>query len=174
MKGSRNIFLIGPMGAGKTTIGRQLARHLEIDFYDSDWEIESRTGVDIPMIFEYEGEEGFRRREITVIAELSCLSPIVLATGGGAVLAEQNRKILMQNGFVVYLRCTVSRQLERTMHDNNRPLLNQEQPREKLENLMQIRSPLYQSCADIIVDTGNLSSRLAIKKILESFRSSKN
>lgn len=172
MRGSRNIFLIGPMGAGKTTIGRQLARQLEIDFYDSDWEIESRTGVDIPMIFEYEGEDGFRRRECAVIAELTRLAPIVLATGGGAVLAQENRQCLNENGFVVYLRCPVSRQMERTMHDNNRPLLNQDQPQEKLENLMRIRGPLYQSCADIIVDTGNLSSRMAIKKILESFRSS--
>ncbi len=171
MRGSRNIYLIGPMGAGKTTIGRQLARHLAIDFYDSDWEIESRTGVDIPMIFEYEGEEGFRRRECAIIAELTRLSPIVLATGGGAVLAAENRKRLGANGFVVYLRCAVSRQLERTMRDNNRPLLNQNHPREKLESLMKIRSPLYQSVADLIVDTSNLSSRMAIKRILEAFQS---
>jgi shikimate kinase len=171
MRGSRNIYLIGPMGAGKTTIGRQLARHLDIDFYDSDWEIESRTGVDIPMIFEYEGEEGFRRRECAVLAELTRLSPIVLATGGGAILAAENRQRLEANGLVVYLRCSVNRQLERTMRDSNRPLLNRDHPREKLESLMNIRSPLYQSCADIVVDTGNLSSRMAVKKILETFQS---
>jgi shikimate kinase len=172
MRGSSNIYLIGPMGAGKTTIGRQLARQLEFDFYDSDWEIESRTGVDIPMIFEYEGEEGFRKRESAILAELTQLSPIVLATGGGAIIGAENRKHLCENGFVVYLRCSVSRQLERTMRDNNRPLLNLAKPRDRLESLMEVRSPLYQLCADIIVDTGSLSTRMAIKRILEGFQSS--
>ncbi|MGR9105638.1 MAG: shikimate kinase AroK [Gammaproteobacteria bacterium] len=171
MKGSENIYLIGPMGAGKTTIGRQLARHLDIDFYDSDWEIESRTGVNIPMIFEYEGEDGFRKRECAILAELTTLSPIVLATGGGAVLAAENRQRLGDNGFVVYLRCSVTRQLERTLRDTNRPLLNLDHPRDKLESLMKIRSPLYLSCADLTVDTGNVSTRLAIKRILEAFQS---
>ncbi len=163
--------MIGPMGAGKTTIGRQLARQLELDFYDSDWEIESRTGVNIPMIFEYEGEDGFRRRERAVLAELTRLSPIVLATGGGAILAPENRQRLSENGFVVYLRCSVTRQMDRTMRDANRPLLNPEQPRDSLESLMKVRGPLYQSCSDIIVDTGSLSTRMVIKRIVEGFQS---
>ncbi|MGH8556612.1 MAG: shikimate kinase AroK [Methylococcales bacterium] len=171
MRGSRNIFLIGPMGAGKTTIGRQLARQLGFDFYDSDWEIEFRSGVEIPMIFEFEGEEGFRKRECAMLAELTPLSPIVLATGGGAILASENRRCLSENGLVVYLRCSVKRQLERTMRDNNRPLLK-DRPRDRLESLMKIRSPLYQSCADLIVDTGSFSNRMAIKRILEVFQSS--
>ncbi|MGH8551551.1 MAG: shikimate kinase AroK [Methylococcales bacterium] len=171
MRDSRNIYLIGPMGAGKTTIGRQLARQLELDFYDSDWEIESRTGVDIPMIFEYEGEEGFRKRESAVLAELTRLSPIVLATGGGAILTAENRQCLSENGFVVYLRCSVNRQLERTLRDANRPLLNPDQPLDSLESLMKVRSPLYQTCADIVVDTGSLSTRMIIKRILEAFQS---
>lgn len=173
MRGSQNIYLIGPMGAGKTTVGRQLSRQLGIDFYDSDWEIESRTGVDIPMIFEYEGEDGFRKRECSVIAELTQLTPIVLATGGGAILAAENRKCLIYNGFVVYLQCSIHRQLERTTRDHHRPLLNQGNPREKLESLMKVRDPLYQSCADTIIDTGGLSSRMAIKRILEIFQSSR-
>ncbi|MCI0654174.1 MAG: shikimate kinase AroK [Methylococcaceae bacterium] len=171
MRGSRNIYLIGPMGAGKTTIGRQLARQLKFDFYDSDWEIESRSGVSIPMIFEYEGEQGFRKRECAMLAELTGLSPIVLATGGGSILAAENRQALSENGFVVYLRCSVSRQLERTMHDNNRPLLK-DHPRDCLDSLMKVRSPLYQSCADITVDTGSFPNRMAVKRILEGFRSS--
>ena len=171
MRGSENIYLIGPMGAGKTTIGRQLARQLDFDFYDSDWEIESRTGVDIPMIFEYEGEEGFRKRESAMLAELTLLSPIVLATGGGAVLSAENRQCLSDNGFVVYLRCSVNRQLERTMRDNNRPLLNLDQPKERLESLMKVRGPLYLACSDMILDTGSLSSRMAIKRIIDAFQS---
>lgn len=165
--------MIGPMGAGKTTIGRQLARQLNIQFYDSDWEIESRTGVNIPMIFEYEGEAGFRKRESAMLAELTRLSPAVLATGGGAILSADNRKRLSENGFVVYLRCSVNRQLERTMRDTNRPLLSSAKPRDRLEGLMKIRGPLYQSCADMSVDTGSLSTRLAIKQILENFQAPK-
>lgn len=173
MKQSSNIFLIGPMGAGKTTVGKQLAKCLGIQFYDSDREIETRTGVDIPVVFEYEGEEGFRRRECSVLAELTQLDSIVLATGGGAILAPENRRCLRANGFVVYLRCMVDRQLERTLKDVHRPLLNTENPREKLEYLMQIRTPLYESCADYTVDTGRLSSRMAVKHILNIFQSSR-
>jgi len=174
MKDSRNIYLIGPMGAGKTTVGRQIAKHLSLDFYDSDLEIESRTGVDIPMIFEYEGEDGFRKRESTMIAELIRLSPIVMATGGGAVLDKENRQFLSENGFVVYLQCSINRLLQRTAWDNHRPLLNEGSPRAKIEGLMEVRSPLYESCADFIVNTGNLSTRLAVKQIIEVFQSSSN
>lgn len=162
----RNIFLIGPMGSGKSTIGRLLAKQRKLDLYDSDREIERRTGVDIPMIFEYEGEAGFRRREAEVIGELTSLRDIVLATGGGSVLLAENRAALTQNGFVVYLRCTVDRQLERTHKDNHRPLLRTENPRARLEELMALREPLYREIADLIVDTGRHSSRQATKEIL--------
>ncbi len=158
------------MGAGKTTVGRQLARALGMDFHDSDWEIESRTGVDIPTIFEYEGEEGFRKRESEVIFELTKLDNIVLATGGGAILSVVNRQRLTENGFVVFLKCSVNRQMERTTRDNNRPLLNNDNPREKLELLNQIRDPLYAQCADSTIDTGSTSSKVAVKQILKKFK----
>ncbi len=174
MKDSRNIYLIGPMGSGKTTVGRQIAKYLSVDFYDSDLEIESRTGVDIPMIFEYEGEGGFRKRESAMIAELIRLSPIVMATGGGSILAKESRQLLSENGFVVYLQCSVNRLLQRTAWDNHRPLLNKGNPRAKIESLMVVRAPLYESCADFIVNTGNLSSRIAVKQIVEVFQSSSN
>ncbi len=174
MKHSSNIFLIGPMGAGKTTVGRQLAKHLNIQFFDSDREIEARTGVDIPMIFEYEGEHGFRRREQGIVCELAQMKNIVLATGGGAILEAKNREYLMQHGLVVYLRCSVDRQLERTTKDSHRPLLNTENPREKLQELMKIRAPLYEACANYTVDTGRLSSRMAVKQILNIFESSES
>jgi shikimate kinase len=162
------------MGAGKTTVGRKIAKHLSLNFYDSDLEIESRTGVNIPIIFEYEGEDGFRKRENAMIAELTQLSPIVMATGGGAVLAKENRQFLSKTGFVVYLQCSVNRLLQRTGWDNHRPLLNEGNPRAKIESLMEVRSPLYESCADFIVNTGNQSSRLAAKQIVEVFQSSSN
>lgn len=171
-KGERhNIFLVGPMGSGKSTIGRLLAKNRKLALYDSDREIEQRTGVDIPMIFEYEGEAGFRRREAEVIAELTSLRDIVLATGGGSVLLAENRAALAINGFVVYLRCTVDRQLERTHKDNHRPLLRTENPRARLQELMAEREPLYREVADLIVDTGRYSSRQAVKEILRVLNS---
>lgn len=166
-----NIFLVGPMGSGKSTIGRLLAKNRKLALYDSDREIEQRTGVDIPMIFEYEGEAGFRRREAEVIAELTSLRDIVLATGGGSVLLAENRAALAINGFVVYLRCTVDRQLERTHKDNHRPLLRTENPRARLQELMAEREPLYREVADLIVDTGRYSSRQAVKEILRVLNS---
>lgn len=155
------------MGAGKTTIGRLLAKCLKVEFLDSDREIEQRTGVDIPMIFEYEGEEGFRRREADAIRDLTRRSPIILATGGGSVLLPENRKVLSGGGFVVYLRCSVERQLERTMKDCHRPLLQTENPRERLEKLLAMRDPLYREIADCTVDTGRYSSRQAVREILK-------
>lgn len=166
---SENVFLIGPMGAGKTTIGRQLAKSLDFAFYDSDREVEARTGVDIPTIFEYEGEEGFRQREQSMIVDLACLNHIVLATGGGAILREENRVYLAVHGFVVYLKCSIDRLLERTHRDTHRPLLNTADPARKLEILMRIREPLYRSCADFTVDTSQLSSRNAVRVIINSF-----
>lgn len=165
-----NIYLIGPMGAGKTTTGRQLAKALGLDFFDSDREIESLTGVDIPLIFEYEGEEGFRKREQQMIAALTLNSGIVLATGGGAVLRQENRQCLIDNGYVVFLECSVSRQLERTGRDQHRPLLNTENPRQRLESLMRVREPLYRSCADVVVDTGQANRRNVVKEIVVAFR----
>ncbi|MDZ4097741.1 MAG: shikimate kinase AroK [Methylophilaceae bacterium] len=149
-----NIFFVGLMGAGKTTVGRLIAKHLNKNFYDTDHEIERRTGVNIPLIFELEGEEGFRRRESAVIAELTHSDNIVLATGGGAVLLPENRTNLKANGTVVYLRANVNELWLRTRNDKNRPLLQTENPREKLQKLYEERDPLYQEVASIIVDTG--------------------
>lgn len=169
-----NIFLIGPMGAGKTTIGRQLARTLGMPFYDSDKAIEENTGVDIPTIFEFEGEAGFRQREQKMLQELTRLTGIVLATGGGAILREQNRALLRAQGFVVYLQCSVTRILERTRKDSQRPLLNTEDPERRIKELLQQRAGLYQACADLIVDTGRLQSKMAAKKIIKAYRSINN
>jgi shikimate kinase len=151
---SGNIFFVGLMGAGKTTIGRLLAKHLDKTFYDSDHEIERRTGVNIPLIFELEGEQGFRRREAIVIQEISQMNNVVLATGGGAVLAEENRRVLKSKGEVIYLRANVQELWQRTRSDKNRPLLQTEDPRAKLEKLYKERDPLYLEVAHIVVDTG--------------------
>ncbi len=152
-----NLYLVGLMGAGKTTVGRLLARHYGCEFRDSDHEIEARTGVKIPHIFEIEGEAGFRRREAAVIAELTSLKGLVLATGGGAVLAPENRAALAGNGLVVYLRGTPEHLYERTRHDRNRPLLQTDNPLEKLRELYRQRDPIYREIADIVVDTGRQS-----------------
>lgn len=149
-----NLFLVGLMGAGKTTVGRLLAKHYGYAFHDSDHEIEARTGVKIPVIFEIEGEAGFRKREENAIAELSTLSGIVLATGGGAVLSPANRESLRKNGLVIYLRGSPEHLYERTRHDRNRPLLQTENPLAKLRELYKLRDPLYREVADIVVDTG--------------------
>ena len=169
MKFNGNIFLVGPMGAGKTTIGKLLAKTLGVEFLDSDKEIELRTGVTIPMIFEYEGESGFRRREAETLADLTLMSPIVLATGGGSVILPENQGVLRKRGFVVYLQCAVDKQLERTQWDVNRPLLKTENPRARLEELLNARDPIYHAIADLIVDTGELSSRSSVRHILKAF-----
>ena len=152
-----NLYLVGLMGAGKTTVGRLLARHYGCTFHDSDHEIEARTGVKIPVIFEIEGEAGFRKREEAVISELTALSGIVLATGGGAVLSSVTRDNLRKNGMVIYLRGTPEHLYERTRHDRNRPLLQTENPLAKLRELYRQRDPLYREVADIVVDTGRQS-----------------
>ena len=169
MKNGGSIFLVGPMGAGKTTIGRLLAKALGVDFLDSDKEIEQRTGVSIPTIFEYEGEPGFRRREAEVLAELTRISPLVLATGGGSVILPENQQALRQRGFVVYLQCAVDKQLERVHKDSNRPLLKTDDPRARLEELIAARAPIYEAIADLVVDTGQSSSRCAVRQILKAF-----
>jgi len=165
----RNIFLVGLMGAGKTTIGRQLARALKYEFVDSDHEIEQRTGADIPWIFDIEGEQGFRERERAVIDELTQRQGIILATGGGAVLDPGNRRHLMARGLVVYLRASVSHLLRRTALDRNRPLLQTENPRQRLQQLLDERDSLYREVADIIVDTNNRSVSNSVKLIVNTF-----
>jgi shikimate kinase len=165
-----NIILVGPMGAGKSSVGRRLAQILGREFIDSDNEIEQRTGVDIPLIFEIEGEAGFRKREQQTIADLCKRKDIVLATGGGAILAEENRRHLGGNGIVVYLRTSVDQQLRRTGRDRNRPLLQTEDPRAKLEELLEIRDPLYRQTAGMIVDTDGRDVKSVAKEILQGIR----
>ena len=152
-----NIFLVGMMGAGKTSVGRLLAKRQNKVFYDSDQVIEQRTGVKIPVIFEIEGEQGFRHRESVVLDQLTVLNEIVLATGGGAVLASENRDKLKSRGTVVYLRASVKDLLNRTRHDKNRPLLHTADPRARLNELYEIRDPLYREVAHVTIDTGSQS-----------------
>ena len=148
-----SVFLVGPMGSGKTAVGRALARLLGFAFLDSDAEIEARTGVDIPFIFEKEGEEGFRLRERDVIAELTQRHAIVLATGGGAILLPENRACLADRGVAVYLEASIRQQVERTRQSRNRPLLADVDPRVRLTELMQLREPLYREVARLVVAT---------------------
>lgn len=150
-----NIFLVGLMGAGKTSVGRLLAKHLGKDFHDCDQEIERVTGVKVPVIFEIEGEAGFRAREARMLAELVSRKNIVIATGGGVVLSATNRKLLADNGIVVYLRAATADLWARTRHNKNRPLLSTTDPFAKLEQLFAERDPLYREIADIIIDTGS-------------------
>ena len=152
-----NIFLVGLMGAGKTTVGKLLSKRYHKTFHDSDHEIESRCGVKIPVIFEIEGEAGFRKREEQAIAELSALPDVVLATGGGAILSAVNRELLKNNGVVIYLRGSPEHLFERTRHDRNRPLLQTNNPLARLRELHQQRDPLYLEVADIVMDTGRQS-----------------
>ena len=153
MSNSQNIFLIGPMGSGKSAVGRQLARELGLGFHDSDDVTEERTGVDISYIFEKEGEAGFRQREAAVISELVELPDMVLATGGGAAQNPQTRQLLQAHGTVVYLYTSVPEQLRRTRKSRNRPLLNDGDPAEVLEQLMATRDPQYREIADITIET---------------------
>ena len=170
MTGSGNIYLIGPMGSGKTAVGRQLAQKLKRKFFDSDAEIEKHTGVDIAYIFEREGEPIFRERERDCIVSLMLREGIVLATGGGSVLDEEIRLHLAQSGTVIYLRTSVDKQLERTQHAKNRPLLFEGDPRETLERLARERGPLYEELATFSVETGDRhvgAIVASIRKLLE-------
>jgi shikimate kinase len=160
-----NIFLVGMMGAGKTSVGKMLGRNLGKTFYDSDHVIESRTGVKIPVIFELEGEAGFRAREAAVIEELTGLTDVVVATGGGAILAEQNRALLHGRGTVVYLRATVNDLWNRTRHDRNRPLLQTADPLGRLRELYSQRDPLYREVAHLVVDTGSQSLKSLVLRL---------
>jgi shikimate kinase len=161
----QNVFLIGPMGAGKSTVGRQLAEALSFEFRDSDQEIQRRTGVDIPTIFEFEGEEGFRARERQVIEELSQEDGIVLATGGGVVLRADNRQDLASRGVVIYLHCSPEQQYARTSRDRKRPLLATEDPLERLRELMAERDPIYRQVADMVVSTEKRGTAYVVKEI---------
>ena len=167
MKMPGNFFLVGLMGAGKTTIGRALAKATDKRFFDSDHEIEARTGVRIPTIFEIEGETGFRAREVEVIAELAAMHDIVLATGGGAVLDPVNRECLKRNGVVIYLRASVNDLYLRTCHDKSRPLLQIADPKAKLQELYEIRDPLYREVADMVVDTSRQSVQQLLSRLLK-------
>jgi shikimate kinase len=166
MKVPNNIFLVGPMGAGKSTVGRQLAKTLNMEFVDCDREIEDRTGVTIAVIFELEGEEGFRKRERTMIEQLTERDGIVLATGGGAVLDEENRSRLRTRGFAIYLNAPIDLLLERTARDKQRPLLQTDDPKAKLIALATEREPLYQQVADMVVKTDRRTARHVVKEIV--------
>lgn len=167
MKQPQNLFLVGPMGAGKSAVGRQIAKSLHMSFVDSDDEIESRTGVDIPFIFEKEGEDGFRKREAKVIDDLSRREGVVLATGGGAIVNPENRNHLGARGFVVYLYTTVDQQVARTSRGRERPLLVNGDSREILDALMAVRDPLYREIADLVVETDGRKVRAVAHEILE-------
>nr|WP_267875214.1 bifunctional shikimate kinase/3-dehydroquinate synthase AroKB [Massilia sp. Leaf139] len=164
---SENVFLVGLMGSGKTTIGRLLARRLNKRFVDSDHAIEARTGATIPWIFEIEGEASFRRREADMIRELTAQRGIVLATGGGAVLDAASRAHLAERGTVIYLRAGIGSILQRTSHDKNRPLLQTADPRRKLEELLAQREPLYREIADLVIDTGRPNVQSMVQTILD-------
>ncbi|WP_428608851.1 shikimate kinase AroK [Sedimenticola sp.] len=170
MNHPNNIFLIGPMGAGKSTIGRQVASLLGLDFDDTDHEIQRRTGVDIPTIFDYEGEEGFRKRESAVIDDLTQRGSLVLATGGGSILNPDNRRNLSSRGFVVYLYCSPEQQYERTLRDRSRPLLQTKNPLGTLQALMEERDPLYRETADIIVTSEKRSATAVANEIVRKLR----
>jgi len=166
MAEKRNIFLVGPMGAGKSTIGRHLADELHLEFFDSDQEIERRTGADIAWIFDLEGEEGFRKREENVINDLTDKQGIVLATGGGSIMSKAVRNRLSARGIVVYLQTTIDKQVARTQRDKRRPLLQTGEPEQVLRNLAEIRNPLYEEVADYVVETDDQSARAVANQII--------
>ncbi|WP_018691566.1 shikimate kinase AroK [Algicola sagamiensis] len=168
MAEKRNIFLVGPMGAGKSTIGRHLADQLHLDFFDSDQEIERRTGADIGWVFDIEGEDGFRKREETVISDLTEKQGIVLATGGGSVLSRDVRNKLSARGIVVYLETPIDKQVARTQRDKRRPLLQtEENPRDVLVRLSEERNPLYEEVADFVVQTDEQSAKVVANQIID-------
>ena len=168
MKQPKNLFLIGPMGAGKSAVGRQLARMMHLDFVDSDEEIENRTGVDIPFIFEKEGEEGFRKREVKIIDELSQRQGSVLATGGGAILDADSRSHLGARGYVIYLFTTVKQQLDRTKRGRTRPLLENGDKETVLDALMTERDPLYREIADLTIETDGRRVQAVARDIVDA------
>lgn len=170
MQQSANLYLIGPMGVGKSTIGRMLAAALDRPFFDSDREIEAVTGADIPWIFDVEGEAGFRVREERMIDTLTQRDGIVMATGGGAILSAHSRNNLKSRGTVVYLKASIAQQFERTSKDRNRPLLQTADPLSRIRELMKIREPLYNETAHIMVDTSRRGPRTVVTEILRRLR----
>lgn len=165
-----NIYLVGPMGSGKTTIGQRLARKLGLAFYDSDQEIEARTGASVNLIFDIEGEAGFRERERQVLAELTAQRGVLLATGGGTVVSRENRELLGRTGIVVYLRTSVRQQLERLQRDHSRPLLQTRNKEHKLKELAEQRDPLYEELADLVFPSRSRNIDSAVDQILEAIR----
>lgn len=165
MMSRTTIFLVGPMGAGKSTIGRLLASELNLSFRDSDRVIEERTGADIPWIFDMEGEEGFRERETAVLVELAAETDVVIATGGGIILREENRAIMKSAGHVCYLTASIDQLVERTSRDKKRPLLQVENPRQKIIDLLALRDPLYRAAADFIINTDRRSPKAVAQEI---------
>ncbi|MEQ6918516.1 shikimate kinase AroK [Halomonas aquatica] len=166
MQALPNLILIGPMGAGKSTIGRLLAAELSREFFDSDHEIQARCGADIPWIFDVEGEAGFRDRETQMIRELTRHEDVVIATGGGAVLREENRRVLRESGTVIYLLTTVEQQLRRTAKDRNRPLLQRPDREAVLRDMFALRDPLYRATADVVVRTDRRGPRAVVNEIV--------
>ena len=166
MAEKRNIFLVGPMGAGKSTIGRHLADELHLEFFDSDQEIERRSGADITWIFDLEGEDGFRKREENVINDLTDKQGIVLATGGGSIMTKAVRNRLSARGIVVYLQTTIDKQVARTQRDKRRPLLQKDDPEKGLRELAELRNPLYEEVADYVVETDDQSARAVANQII--------
>lgn len=164
---NKNIILIGPMGAGKTTIGRQLAKRLSRKFYDCDHEIEKHTGADIPLIFELEGEEGFRKRESQVLQELVSMKNIVLSTGGGAVLDPGNRKLLLDSGIIIYLKSTAEKLFKRIADDKRRPLLQTDDKFKKIKKILEEREPVYLSLANEVIETKDHSIKRITQNILD-------
>lgn len=166
MAEKRNVFLVGPMGAGKSTIGRHLADELHLEFFDSDQEIERRTGADIAWIFDLEGEEGFRKREETIVHDLTDKQGIVLATGGGSIVSKIVRNRLSARGIVVYLQTTIDKQVARTQRDKRRPLLQNDDPELVLRALGEERNPLYEEVADYVIETDEQSARAVANQII--------
>lgn len=166
MNPAPNLFFVGPMGAGKSTIGRRTAELLGLPFFDLDHEVEEHSGASIPLIFDVEGESGFRRRESAALADFAARTGIALATGGGAVLAEENRRCLRERGFVVFLETSIEEQLERLARDRKRPLLAAPDRRERLQQLAAIRDPLYREIADLTLPAGHSDSTAQVARRL--------
>lgn len=167
---ARNVYLVGMMGAGKTTLGKALAQRTGQEFVDTDRVLVERTGVPVATIFEIEGEEGFRRRESAVIAELAERTGCVVATGGGAVLAEENRRLMRSSGTVVYLRARLESLWERTRHDASRPLLATDDPRGTLAAILERRDPLYREAAHVVVETSSQSASTLVNRVVTALR----